>query len=117
MSCGDIFRHNNNLYLQLGECDSKSCAPFVLLTEEIYVDAVSICGCDQFSPYFFVRRKIDGNFPDKNYFINLFGERILPLNHFNNPVDAFKDVRMKEIQECAKRHKMLQPSSYAYLNL
>lgn len=116
MSCGDIFKINNNYFLQLGERENDTHAPFVLLTEE--ADAIELIGCDQFSPYFFIRKKSDGSFPDKDYFINVFDDHLLPLSQFNIPVvNTLKEIHMKHIQECANKHQMLSTPCYAYLNL
>lgn len=116
MACGDIFQKDGDYYLQLVERENDDHAPFVLLTEESEADEV--IGCDPEFPFFFIRKRTDGKFPDKNYFINVFEDEIIPLETFTAaPVETLKRVHMQKIQECAKIHDALKVASYKYLNL
>lgn len=116
MACGDIFQNNDDYFLQLGERADDPRAPFVLLTEE--EAAQEVVGCDPDMPFFFVRKRIDGAFPDKNYFINVFDEHMRETAQFASaPVKTLSSVLMEQIQKCASRHQRISFLAYEYLNL
>ncbi len=118
MSDGDIFKVEDSLYLQLGELQESSEAPFAVFIRNT---SEQTRYCDPILPrYYIPKGEIDG-ISDDYYYINLASEAIplLPLDTFSQIpcIAELSYTYMNVITKCALTRGTIKQNIKPYLRV